>query len=230
MEDKKDSRHIEPRYMVLDEFLHSYNASDIALVSQTPNKMLRDIGVFEYLDCDPGRMAISESNVWLNSGNSSSTLHEDDDDNINCLLAGEKEWYFLSDEAASSSAGRPHAGDPPAEGPAGEDQLDMIDPQLSSTFSAADMDSLSASQDAGILAMPFSRSLLRAGDCVFVPRRQLHFVRSHGRNLAVTTLFDGALALHASGADSWLRSALFPLQERPALPSCLAPIVPGFAQ
>ena len=79
------------------------------LVSQTPDSMLGDIPLFPLLRCavyvngtgagGPGaalgidRGLLVESNLWLSSGDTSSTWHEDADANINCLLQGHKHWY-----------------------------------------------------------------------------------------------------------------------------------------
>ncbi len=52
-----------------------------------------DVFVPDVLSCGTGRRALIEANLWFSSGNTSSTLHKDAYNTINCQIAGSKEWY-----------------------------------------------------------------------------------------------------------------------------------------
>jgi hypothetical protein len=144
------------------------------LVTQTPDAMLNETSVFPLLRCGvyvngTGKPLLVESNLWLSSGETASTLHEDADPNVNCLLQGIKHWFLIAPEIRHT--------------------VGMTDRGLSSAFSSSDVN------DASTLPDPenarFRSFVAKAGDCVYLPGKYPHQVRSYpGRNLAVTLLFE----------------------------------------
>ena len=44
---------------------------------------------------------VSSTNMWFSSGGTKSVLHNDDADNINCILSGKKEFFMAHKVRAS---------------------------------------------------------------------------------------------------------------------------------
>ncbi|KAA0152573.1 hypothetical protein FNF29_03800 [Cafeteria roenbergensis] len=126
-----------------------------------------------------GRSLLVESNLWLSSGNTASTWHEDADATLNCLLQGHKHWFMVD--------------------PRNRADVGMKDRGLSSAFSDVDVDDvLSSAGPPAALPNPaaeYESFVAHGGDCVYLPARRPHHVRSYpGRNLALTTLFEAPAA------------------------------------
>lgn len=79
----------------IKSYLNNYRTKDSYVVSQLPHIMARDINVLPCLSCGTFLERIMEANLWLSSGGTSSLLHRDADNAINCLLNGTKDWILI---------------------------------------------------------------------------------------------------------------------------------------
>lgn len=52
-----------------------------------------DVFMPDVLACGSGAHNLIEPNLWVSSGNTSSTLHKDAYNTVNCQIVGEKDWY-----------------------------------------------------------------------------------------------------------------------------------------
>ena len=80
---------------ILSNFLDSYKTKDAYVVSQLPDPMTKDINILSCLSCGSLVNHILEADLWLSSGGTSSLLHRDADNAINCLLNGTKNWILI---------------------------------------------------------------------------------------------------------------------------------------
>ena len=77
-------------------YLNDYKTKDSYIVSQMPDPMTRDVNVLSCLSCGTFSQRVLEANLWLSSGGTSSLLHRDADNAINCLLNGTKDWILIN--------------------------------------------------------------------------------------------------------------------------------------
>jgi len=111
--------------------------------------------------------------LWTSTmGNTSSVLHNDGEDNINCVLAGEKRIVLMNQSYEN------HVNNTDQHGGYG-------------TRSTVDVDETDLSQYPRIREVQWNDILLRPGDCVYMPYAWLHAVRSPvGRSLASNVWFN----------------------------------------
>ena len=76
-------------------YLNDYKSKDSYVVSQLPDPMAHDVNLLSCLSCGTFAKRIMEANLWLSSGGTSSLLHRDADNAINCLLNGTKDWILI---------------------------------------------------------------------------------------------------------------------------------------
>jgi hypothetical protein len=79
----------------IKSYLSNYQMKDSYVVSQLPDPMAHDVDVLSCLSCGTLAERIMEANLWLSSGGTSSLLHRDADNAINCLLNGTKDWILI---------------------------------------------------------------------------------------------------------------------------------------
>ena len=80
----------------IKSYLRDYQTKDSYVVSQLPDPMARDVNVLQCLSCGTFIQRIMEANLWLSSGGTTSLLHRDADNAINCLLNGTKDWILIN--------------------------------------------------------------------------------------------------------------------------------------
>ena len=79
----------------IKSYLSDYRMKDSYVVSQLPDPMTEDVDVLSCLSCGTFAERIMEANLWLSSGGTSSLLHRDADNAVNCLLNGTKDWILI---------------------------------------------------------------------------------------------------------------------------------------
>ena len=92
---KKENRSAASYMMSLDRFIDSYRRLDIYMVASVPEFLRNDVVLPRSLACGGFSRNLVDTVIWFSSGGTKSVLHHDDVDNINCLLAGTKELYFI---------------------------------------------------------------------------------------------------------------------------------------
>ena len=86
----------------IKSYLNVYKNKDSYVVSQLPDPMAKDVHVLSCLACGSFSQRILEANLWLSSGGTSSLLHRDADNAINCLLNGTKDWILINPQHESN--------------------------------------------------------------------------------------------------------------------------------
>lgn len=108
---------------------------------------------------------LADAIMWFSNGGTKSVLHFDDGfDNINCLFRGTKELLFIDYDKYKHMV----TIDFPAGG-----------------YSGVDVDRVDFEKYPGLSGVEFYNVTMQAGDCLYIPHRWFHQVRSYDRNIAV---------------------------------------------
>lgn len=149
-----------------------YHNSNTYVVTELPFPMYKDVHVLPCLSCGTFANRIQEVNLWVSGGGTSSILHRDAFHAINCLYNGTKDWLLIH--------------------PKYEDKIYMAKEARHEIGgrSIIDVDSVDMEEFPLIQDIHYSFLTVNAGDCLFLPGKYWHQVRSFGtHNLAVSVLF-----------------------------------------
>jgi len=102
--------------------------------------------------------------MWFSSGGTKSVLHNDDVDNINCLFSGTKELLFIDYKKYKNKV--------PIDFPVGG-------------YSGVDVDRVDFVKYPSLKDVEYYNVTMEPGDCLFIPYKWYHQVRSYDRNIAV---------------------------------------------
>ncbi|XP_030832561.1 bifunctional peptidase and arginyl-hydroxylase JMJD5 [Strongylocentrotus purpuratus] len=166
-EGKKENRSKDLWHMSLSNFIQKYQKEDVYLVTDVPPEMSDEFCLLRCLLCGGFPTSLVDTILWYSSGGTKSVLHFDGVDNINCIMDGSKE-VFLVDKREQANINIDH-------------------PEQS--FSGVDVDKVDLTKYPGLGQVPWYNVTMERGDCLFIPYRWFHAVRSWGRNLAVNVWF-----------------------------------------
>lgn len=171
VEKKYEDRKSEPKRMEIKEFLANYHDQNWYVVSILPNAMRRDIRVPKPLMCSTFNTNLAELNIWIGTKGTRSMLHYDADNIMHCVVSGLKDWILI-DRAY-------------------KDKLDMVVGRegQGSGFSHLDVDSIHEDINPEVWDIPWQYVTLQSGDCLYLPHKYLHQVRSYNRTISSTFLW-----------------------------------------
>jgi hypothetical protein len=174
---KKETREAgEEEDVPMHDFLRRYNTSDIYAVSAVPPKMKRDVELLDFFDCNYWDDKYRETIMWFSSGGSTSVLHRDSNDNINCLFAGSKRMVFIDfkdqDTLETDDYGWWSIEEEPDSKAYGQ-FFKHID------VSRMDLEKFPKWRD-----VDWYEATMEPGDCLYIPVNWYHTVQSFDRNLA----------------------------------------------
>jgi lysine-specific demethylase 8 len=164
-ESKKEDRNKGAVKAQLREFLLHYKEQDTYAVFSLPQTMTGDILVLSCLTCGGATGRLADIVMWFSSGGTTGVLHYDAVDNINCVLDGWKEVFLIDKNQ--------------------KDTVEIDHPE--GAYCSVDVDHIDMNKYPGLAKAPWFSAKVEAGDCLFIPYRWFHQVRSYGsRNLAVS--------------------------------------------
>ncbi|CAF2608434.1 unnamed protein product [Rotaria sp. Silwood2] len=164
---KKESRKQDILTMTMTEFLKRYQHEELYLVEEVPNLLRPYFTLPTSLQCEPAIDSFQVAMFWYSSGNTSSVIHTDDYDNINCVLQGDKQFILVD----------PHVHK--------EVASEIID-VYSGSYSSIDVDSVDYNKYPSLDDNVYYYKVnLSKGDCLFLPALWVHQVRSTNRNVAI---------------------------------------------
>ncbi|CAH1798269.1 unnamed protein product [Owenia fusiformis] len=171
IETKKKENRTQPTVdMNFQDFVRIYNSTDRYMVNPVPPVLSSDVQVPFSIQCEQVYTKhLVENIMWFSSGGTSSVVHTDSVDNINCLYRGQKELVFV---------------DPKLYG----EKVDFDHPEGS--YCGVDVDKVDYTKYPGLAEVEFYHTTMNAGDCLFIPFKWIHQVRSYGSNLAVNIWWD----------------------------------------
>ncbi len=204
VEVRHEDRTTEPRRATLGGFIASYRAAardkeshrpraqaapaatlepgpNSYIVSVTPEPLAAEVLGLPPITCSSYRKTLLETNMWLSAGDTVSTLHNDADALVNCVLEGEKHWVFIHPmyKPMLAMASRRYQQEGDHGGLLQRSDVSDIN------ASAVDLDAFPE-----VAKVPWQGAVVKAGDCAFLPPGYLHQVTSPpGRNLATSFMF-----------------------------------------
>lgn len=96
METRDDDKWNIPPSMKLHEFLNQYNYSDRYLVDEVLPDMRKDVILPLCLRCEEMSSYFFVSYFWMSTGETSSSIHIDTDENLLCVIRGHKVVLLVS--------------------------------------------------------------------------------------------------------------------------------------
>ncbi|XP_062510635.1 bifunctional peptidase and arginyl-hydroxylase JMJD5-like isoform X2 [Corticium candelabrum] len=178
---KKENRSQLGSTYTMKSFIEAYKSRDIYLVTGVPRYIMPDILLPSALLCGGFQNQLIDGVMWFSSGGTKSVLHNDDVDNINCLFSGVKELFFV-------------------EYPKYKEQVNLD--HTSGSYSSVDVDSVDLSKYPGFKDVEFYFARMEAGDCLYIPYKWYHQVRSYDRNIAVNVWWNPLIEFNTSDCDS----------------------------
>lgn len=161
---KKENRTQDTLFMNFHEFLKVYNDTEYYMVDDVPAYLRGDVMVPCSLQC---RQLLDENMafalMWFSSGGTNSVVHTDSFDNINCIFRGEKTFVMV---------------DPTL-------HREKVDLNNQGSHSDIDVDSVDLRKYPKLAEVEFYHINMTAGDCLYIPHRWIHQVRSYNSNVAV---------------------------------------------
>ena len=175
---KKETRRAEVNRLPFAQFLSRYNTSDIYSVTDVPPPMMPDVELLPFLGCAGYTKLLDVATMWMSSGGTYSVLHNDDQDNINCLFAGSKRMVFWHparrDLIQSKAYGWHNYNEEP-----------LHDGGYGSFAKWLDVKDVDLAKYPGWAKLPWWDGDMETGDCLYIPHKWYHTVASKDRNIAV---------------------------------------------
>ncbi|XP_071113454.1 tRNA wybutosine-synthesizing protein 5-like [Haliotis cracherodii] len=167
---KKESRQQDTEDMKFQDFIKIYNKTEYYMVDAVPEYLGGDL----LFPCAVQCTRLMEESVvtammWFSSGGTKSVVHADAVDNINCLYRGNKTFVMVDTNKY-------------------RDKVDLDRPE--GLYSSMDVDRVDFTKFPGLAEVEFFHVHMTAGDCLYIPYRWIHQVRSFGSNLAVNIWWD----------------------------------------
>lgn len=168
----------------LNQFLDEYNTSDIYMVSPVPKAMKKDVEFLSCIRCGGYLKFLDSNSMWMGRGGSKSVIHYDDQDNINCMLAGKKRFVFMHPSYKEVFEAHPNSK---------KNRFGWVDTALDENakgygafFGKIDVDRVDLIKYPGWKDVQWSYVDLEPGDCVYIPFQWYHQVTAHpGRSINV---------------------------------------------
>ncbi|CAD5119390.1 DgyrCDS8004 [Dimorphilus gyrociliatus] len=167
---KERAKQMDNKKVTFRQFLKEYQYEDWYLSNIVPQMMTLDLTLPKIMRCGFTKYLL-ESGLWMSSGGTSSLIHSHADHNLHCLLAGRKDFTVIEEKY--------------------KEMLQYVnkEPHHGAGYSNLDVDMINMFKNKDIKKVPWTWATLRAGDCVFIPARYIHQVRSWGRSISSTILF-----------------------------------------
>lgn len=166
---KKEDMDNSYRYYRMEDFIYDYNFKDIYMFQDVPKSMQGNVSIPFCLRCTFERV-LQRVILWMSSGGIQTVLHKDVFDSFYCLLDGTKDFYLV-DSSQSGLVEKRHWNKAGAYSEVDVEQVDM--------FRFPEFQSL-----------PWWKSSLKPGDCIYVPKEWYHHTRSgNHRTLAISYRF-----------------------------------------
>jgi len=154
--------------MTLREFLLRYNDSQTYLISDMPRAMQLEVPMPPVLHCKSLLGALSKLKLWVSSGGTSSRLHVDHEHNLACVLDGQKQFTVLE-----------HVGN--------RQLLEIV--EMDDMCSNVDVNLVDLERFPVLAELRWSNMTVRAGDCIYVPSKTLHQVRTQEQRSVLVTMW-----------------------------------------
>ncbi len=94
MEGKREDQGVDKVKATIGTYFKSLQSKKY-IVSELPQPMYKDVGVPYCLRCGAQHDFMAEVDLWVSEGGTSSVLHKDPYNQMNCLVKGSKVWTLI---------------------------------------------------------------------------------------------------------------------------------------
>ena len=194
MNDKKETRVHAQDQVAVKEFIARYKTESMYAVASTPWEIAEQLHLPPFMKCDAGITSrLDTSNMWWSSGGTKSVIHNDGQDNVNCLFAGKKRiifWAPTFGEVIEDKECGWVIAEEEMDDSTGSIETEQDGTRRSKGYGAfagkMDVDAMDLAKYPCWGQMRWYEANMEAGDCLFIPSRWYHHVDSSDeRNLAV---------------------------------------------
>ncbi|KAI0242746.1 Lysine-specific demethylase JMJ30 [Lamellibrachia satsuma] len=181
----KETRPQNEDTMPLSAYLQRYTTGGGGyMVQDVIPQMQADLSLLRPVLCGGWQDHIEDAIVWMSGGGTQSVLHSDGMENINCLLDGHKQLIMMDKRQKQLVEA---------------DQWDE-----DGTYSRVDVTKVDLHQFPSLGRVPWWNAEMDKGDCLYIPPRWYHAVKSSGpRNLAANLWFVPLLFFNTSDCARW---------------------------
>ncbi|XP_050390812.1 uncharacterized protein LOC126809970 [Patella vulgata] len=172
---KKESRQQKTMNMAFKKFVKTYMNSTYYMVDNVPEYLKSDLIVPCSLQCQSilaGKL--DDILMWFSSGGTNSVVHHDGFDNINCVYRGSKDFIIVDPVKFKNMV--------PIDRPEG-------------AYSTIDVDKMDYTKYPTLAKIEYIHAHMEPGDCLYIPYKWIHQVRSYNSNLAVNIWWNHYSAL-----------------------------------
>ncbi|KAL5254180.1 hypothetical protein ACHWQZ_G013822 [Mnemiopsis leidyi] len=160
------------RLNTLSKFLEEYNTTNQYVVTVLPDEMRREVLMPSFLQCGTYSHNLLELNLWMGSGDTASQVHYDADHNVHCLIAGKKSFFMIHPDQYKKL------------------YMERLEHTGSNYCPDINQNKVDMLEDSSVADVDYQWDVLHPGDCIFIPAQYSHQVRSYGRSISVTILWD----------------------------------------
>ncbi|KAK6187487.1 hypothetical protein SNE40_005500 [Patella caerulea] len=172
---KKESRQQKTMDMNFKKFVKTYMNSTYYMVDNVPEYLKSDLVVPCSLQCESIMAGkLDDILMWFSSGGTNSVVHHDGFDNINCVYRGSKDFIIVDPVKYKDMV--------PIDRPEG-------------AYSSIDVDKMDYTKYPTLAKIEYIHAHMEPGDCLYIPYKWIHQVRSYNSNLAVNIWWDHYLSL-----------------------------------
>ncbi|XP_041366642.1 lysine-specific demethylase JMJ30-like [Gigantopelta aegis] len=180
---KKETRNpddTKQRFMY--RFLDDYRQRNQYMIHELSTKMRDDVRVPRCLQCGGFHNRVDTFLLWMSSGGTTSVLHHDSYENLNCILDGVKVFKMIDKEL--------------------KERIYANNFNETMGYSRVDVDKVDLHEYPNLRDIPWIEARIEKGDCIYIPKDWFHVVYSYGdRNLAVNTWFSNTPVFNASDCE-----------------------------
>jgi len=154
------------KHIRMEKFLNRYKNDDINLVMTLPEQLEKKTALVNFVKCGPVMPEVEEVKLWWSYGMTSSHIHADHEDTLLCLIDGRKDILMIDSEHEKLI---------------GEKEEDLV---MRWTRVMADPEHINMFTHNKLGRSSLKWTTLLAGDCMYVPQKRFHHIRSWGRAVA----------------------------------------------
>jgi len=202
--EKKETRTKLPKIgWTIAKFLKEYKTKDLYSTATLPKGLDKEIMFLPCMHCG-GFMEKLQSNViWFSSGGTASVIHNDPNQNIHCMLDGQKDWILWHPKSKidnpDGSLGWTFAEQ--------EAKKDPKNPKWKDTYGSyagnIDVDNVDVVKYPKWKELKSWKIDMQAGDCAFVPGKWFHYVTApKQRSISVHYWFGYSKTFDTKSCDS----------------------------
>lgn len=171
--EKKETRNSLPHEnWKMRKFLDEYKSRSLYAVASTPEALGREINLLPFMNCGGMHSKLKETVTWMSSGETRSVIHQDQEQNVHCIFAGQKDWILWHPQEKIRDAKLGWITEETVEGEKGFENV------YGQFVGKLDPGNVDLAAFPGWDTLRWWSMTMKAGDCAFVPSAWFHIVEA----------------------------------------------------